>query len=93
MVYQRPEDYVQQLAEYIKKNLAKGYTMDSLKFSLKTQGYSRVAIDRAIELTNKQLAEQAPVMQEKPEIVYRSFVTEPVQEKKGFWKKIKNWFK
>ena len=83
----KPKDYVQQLADYIKKNLAKGYTLDALRFSLMSQGYSRISVEKAIELANKQLAELAPKMQEKPQISYK-IVSEPEQSKKSFWKKI-----
>lgn len=80
-----PKNYVQQLADYIKKNLAKGYTIDSLRFSLKEQGYSRISIENAIELANKQLAAEAPPMKEKPQIIYK--VVEPAEPvKKSFWK-------
>jgi len=58
----------QQLAEYIMKNLKKGYTPDALKYSLLTQGYSRTSVEKAIETANKQLALEAPKMQEKPHV-------------------------
>ena len=32
-------NYIQQLADYIMKNLSKGYTVDALRFSLMNQGY------------------------------------------------------
>ena len=83
----RPKDHIQQIADHIKKNLAKGYTLDSLKFSLMNQGYSRTSIDNAINLANKQLAEQAPPMREKPEIIYKSF-NEKEEPKKSFWKRL-----
>ena len=93
---QRPDDYLQQLADYVKRNLSKGYTVDSLKFSLMNQGYSRVAVENAIELANKQLASQAPLMKEKPQISY-NLITEDkeitgIVEKKSFWQKLKSWF-
>jgi hypothetical protein len=56
----------QQLADYVKKNLLKGYTADALKYSLLKQGYSRTSVEKSIELANKQLAESAPKMEEKP---------------------------
>ncbi len=66
----KPENYIHQLADYIKKNLSKGYTIDSLKIALESQDYSRSAIDRAIKLVNEQLARHAPIMKEKPNIKY-----------------------
>lgn len=79
-------DHVQQLADYLKKNLSKGYTIDSLKFSLINQGYSRISIAKAIELSNQQLAETAPIMKEKPQIIYKSYPE--IEEKPGFFKRI-----
>jgi len=64
----REFDYIQQLVNYIKKNLSKGYTLDSLKFSLMDQGYSRTAISRAIKLANEDLAKKLPKLKEKPVI-------------------------
>jgi len=81
--------YLQQLADYIKKNLAKGYTTDSLKTALMGQGYSRIQIDKAIQLANQQLANAAPKMVEKP--VIKVEVEPIIEEKKNFWEKIKNF--
>jgi len=86
------KDYVQQLADYILKNLAKGYTLDSLRFSLTTQGYSRISVEKAIETANKQLAKTAPKMEEKPQITYKISPEIGQPEKKGFWEKIINLF-
>lgn len=87
----KSKDYLQQLADYIKKNLAKGYTMDSLRFSLQSQGYSRVSIENAIRLANEQLAAAAPEMKEKPQILYKVVTpdsTYTYEKKRGFFKRI-----
>ena len=86
----KPQDHIQQLADYFKKNLSKGYTLDSLRFSLMNQGYSRISINKAIELANEQLAAVAPVMKEKPQIIYKS-IPEAIEEPgffKRFWMKL-----
>jgi hypothetical protein len=91
MVVDKSNDYLQQLAEYIKKNLARGYTLDSLRVSLQSQGYTRLSIDNAIKLANEQLAEKAPPMKEKPQITYKLITpnsTYTYENKKGFLKKI-----
>ncbi len=80
-------DYIQQLADYLKRNLAKGYTLDSLKFSLISQGYSRISVEKAIELANKQLAEKAPEMKEKPQITYK-VIPEVDIKKEGFFRRL-----
>ncbi len=82
----KPQDHIQQLADYFKKNLSKGYTLDSLRFSLTNQGYSRISVDKAINLANEQLAAQAPVMKEKPQIIYKA-IPEIVEEPPGFFKR------
>ena len=97
----QPTDHIQQLANYIKRNLAKGYTLDALRFSLINQGYSRISVEKAIELANQQLAASAPEMKEKPKITYtlldeegnpiKTFQIEP--EKKGFWQRFLDFFR
>ncbi|MDD5191505.1 MAG: hypothetical protein PHH54_02545 [Candidatus Nanoarchaeia archaeon] len=96
----QPKDHIQQLADYIRRNLSKGYTMDALRFSLMKQGYSRISVEKAIELANEQLAASAPEMKEKPKITYTLLDengnpinnVEFAKEKKGFWQKIKGRF-
>ena len=88
----RGTDYIQQLADYIKRNLAKGYTLESLKWALINQGYSRVSVEKAIETANQQLADSAPKMEEKPVITYEIIEVEPEKghKKRG---KLKSIFK
>lgn len=62
---------IEQLAEYIIKNLKKGYTLDALRFSLISQGYSRISIEKSIEIANKTMAREIPRIKEKPEISYK----------------------
>ena len=81
--------YIQQLAEYIKKNLAKGYTIDSLKIALESQGYSKVSIERAVNELNEEMAKEAPKIKEKPVIRYEVIEeVEPKKEKKSFFKRL-----
>ena len=61
----------QDIADYIKKNLKKGYTLDSLRFSLISQGYSKISVENAIGLANKQMAKEIPQIKERPEIIYK----------------------
>jgi len=65
------KSYIQQLADYIKSNLRKGYTLASLKSALINQGYSKISVEKSVELANQQLAEVAPIMREKPKITYK----------------------
>jgi len=85
-----PIDHGRNLVEYFKKNLKKGYTLDSLKWALLNQGYSKAAIERAIEKMNNELAKTAPMLKEKPVIKYEIIDEndQPIEIKKSFWKKI-----
>lgn len=89
---EEPKDYVQQLADHIKKNLSKGYTIESLRFSLLGQGYSRIAVENAIELANKQLASKIPPLKEKPQITYR-IIPEPEKQESFFISFFKKFLK
>ncbi|MGY4884200.1 MAG: hypothetical protein ACP5NZ_01325 [Nanobdellota archaeon] len=86
----RTEEYKNRLTEYFKKNLRKGYTEESLKWALINQGYSRTMIDSALERTHKELAEEAPVLKEKPTIKYEVLDEndKPVEIKRPWWKRI-----
>lgn len=86
----RTEESKRRLTEYFKKNFKKGYTEESLKWALVNQGYSRTIIDNALEMAHKELAEEAPVLKEKPTISYEVLDenNKPVEVKKPWWKKI-----
>ena len=53
-------EYKKKLVGYLKKNVKKGYTMESLKWALVTQGYSRSMVEEAIRQANQELAERLP---------------------------------
>lgn len=91
MVY-RKEDYVEKLAAYIKKNLSKGkgYTTESLKWALVGQGYSRTAVEKAIDVANKQLAAEAPKFEPKKE--EKVEIVEPEVESQGFFQGLLRFF-
>jgi len=85
----RETDYIRKIVDYFKKNLSKGYTIDSLKWALINQGYSRVAIEKAIKQLNRELAEKAPILKEKPVIRYEIIDENdnPIKLKKSFFKR------
>jgi len=85
----RSSEHLRIIVDYLKKNLAKGYTIDSLRWALVNQGYSRTEIYKAIELANQELAKEAPILKERPTIKYEVVDNEdnPV-EKKSFWKRL-----
>jgi len=80
----------EQLAEYFKKNLKKGYTPDSLKWALISQSYSRVIVEEALNDAQKEMAKEAPIFKEKPLINYHAYDKEGklVETKKPWWKRI-----
>jgi len=86
----RETDYTRKVVDYFKKNLLKGYTIDTLRWALINQGYSRTLVERAIVQANKELAEKAPILKEKPVIKYEIIGEDdkPITLKKSFWKKI-----
>jgi len=86
------EGYIRQLTNYIKKNISKGYTPESLKWALINQGYSRLEVVRAIELANKELSLEAPKFVEKPIIKIESEPEMTKVEKLSLWQKIRELF-
>jgi phage tail protein X len=81
--------HVRRLAEYFKKNLRKGYTVDSLKWALINQGYQRTSVEESLELANRELAKEAPVLKEQP-IITHEILDEKgksVEIKKSWWKR------
>lgn len=86
----REAEQLRKLTDYFKRNLKKGYTLDSLKWALISQGYSRTAVEKAIEIANKELAKEAPVLKEKPVITHEIIGEDnmPVQVKKSWWRRL-----
>jgi hypothetical protein len=81
----KDKNYVQELAEYLKKNLKKGYTKESLKWALVNQGHSKIEVEKALRLVDAEFASEAPILKTKPEIRVEII---PQEEKKSFWKKL-----
>ncbi len=65
--------YMEELVSYIKKNLKKGYTKESLKWALISQGYSKIEVEKAINRVDEELSMAAPIIKEKPIIRYEAF--------------------
>ena len=73
--------FMDELVSYIKKNLKKGYTRESLKWALIDQGYSRLEVERALKKSDLELASEAPILDTKPEIKYE-MIPEPGNNQK-----------
>ncbi len=87
------KSYIKRLVEYIKKNISKGYNVESLKWALINQGVNRSSVNRAIKIANKELAEKIPKFEEKEE---KKKHKEPVLvnlEKSRLSSRVKNFFK
>jgi len=84
------EDYRNRLVAYFKKNLAKGYTPDSLTVALTNQGYARAIVDRSLEQATKEIAEKAPILETKPKIRYDIIdeYNKPITVKKSWWRSL-----
>ena len=83
-------NYKKGLVDYFEKNLKKGYTSNSLKIALINQGYSRIAVEKAIEEAHKELAKKAPILKEKPKIKYEIIGenNKPITIKFPWWRRI-----
>jgi len=83
-------DYRKNIVDYFKKNLTKGYTPKTLKWALINQGYSRHVVEAALEKAQKEMAQKAPILKEKPKIKYEILDenNNPITIKKPFWKRI-----
>ena len=84
------ENPMDNIIEYIKKNLKKGYDMNTLKFALIGQGYSKVAVEQAMKRATQELAEKAPILKTKPVIKYEVMDEHdrPIKIRKSFLKRL-----
>lgn len=81
-------DYIGELSGYIKKNLKKGYTKDSLKYALINQGHSRMEVEKAMKRVEAELSEEAPVLKTTPTITYEVIDSENASnDSRPWWKK------
>lgn len=84
------EDYRKKVLEYLKKNTAKGYDLESLKWALIKQGYARPVVERAIEEISKEEESLKTKNKEKKPKIKHEFIGEdnrPIKPKKPFWKR------
>ena len=84
------KDYIGELSEYIKKNLKKGYTIDSLRWALIDQGHSKMEVTKAIKKVQDELARDAPVLKMTPDITYEVMEPQEAESKEDspWYKKI-----
>ncbi len=83
-------DYKKRLVDYVKRNLAKGYTADTLRWALIRQGNSRSVVELAIDEAKRDLDAEAAKVEE-PKVEYLdtdNFQSGEEQPKKSFWKRL-----
>ena len=87
------EKYMDEIVSYMKKNLKKWYTKESLKWALIGQGYSKIEVEKALKIVDKQLANEVPPLKTRPEIKYEAVAPKQYyEEKKSLWRRIFGWF-
>ncbi len=79
-------DTISPIVAYIEKNMKKGYTMDSLRWALVNQKYSRIEIEKAIKVIEARAPKQEVKIQEPVKPVAQEEIAVP--KKKGFFSKL-----
>lgn len=82
----KDEHYLDNLVEYVKRNLKKGYDKDSLKWALINQKHARLEVDKAIRMAEDQIAKDAA--KQKPVVIPKVEIIEPKMEKKSFFSRM-----
>lgn len=83
-------NYMQNLIDYVKRNLSKGYSTDSLRWALINQGHSRIEVDKALasaqaEVSRERVASRPAASPQSTPL--SSFNVEP-EPKLPFWKRL-----
>jgi hypothetical protein len=86
VMIKKDKNYLQNLSDYIRKNVKKGYTKESLRWALVNQGHSRLEVEKALKLADAELAAAAPILRARPEI--RVEIMPPVEEKRSFFQRL-----
>ena len=84
----KEKGYMDDLSGYIKNNLKKGYTKESLKWALVEQGHSKLEVSKAILKAERELSQEAPILKTKPEISVEVIKESIPNNNKPWWKRI-----
>lgn len=86
------EIHRERIERYLRTNLEKGYSEDSLKWALIKQGNSRTEVARALTKVKKEMADKKKE-KEKPEIKYEIYGQDnkPIQDGKSWWRRFLDW--
>lgn len=82
----RDGDTIAPIVDYIEKNLKKGYSMDSLRWALINQKYSKIEIEKAVKIIEartpkKEEPKMVPVQEVKQEEIV-------MPKQKGFFARL-----
>lgn len=55
------------LVDRVKRNIKKGYTLESLKWAMVGQGYSKAEVNGILEIAEREIKEESPKPKEKKE--------------------------
>jgi hypothetical protein len=80
-----PKGLITELKEYVIKNSRKGYTIESLRWALINQGYSKLEIEKAIKKANEELANRAPILKTKPVIKHEVVEPDPKNKRRSLY--------
>ena len=83
----RNEDYIRKLADYLKRNSAKGYQLDTLRWALIKQGHTRTCVEKSIEVATKEMSATASKLEIREERKVE-ILEGPKVEKKGFFARL-----
>ncbi len=80
-------DTISPIVAYIEKNMKKGYSMDSLRWALVNQKYSRIEIEKAIKIIEARSPKKEESRMEEPvQITRQEEIVVP--KKKGFFSRL-----
>ncbi|MDO8516574.1 MAG: hypothetical protein Q7S33_00455 [Nanoarchaeota archaeon] len=87
----RDVDHIKPVVDYIKRNMHKGYDLNSLKWALIKQGHSKTEVERALSIAKDEFDRERP-RQSEPAVQIEEPKTEVIpDEKKGMFKRLWDW--
>ncbi len=90
----RSVDQTKPLIEYLEKNIQKGYKLEDLKWALISQGYSRTAVQKAVDYLQKNKKPEEPAKPVRVEALKHEVHYEAIEmpEDQSLWQKFKGFF-
>ena len=85
----KDESHNKKLVDYLKSNVKKGYSLDSLKWALINQKHSRMEVEKAYNLAKREIEQEQSILRARaalenvPKVEMPSVEPEP----KSFWRR------